>query len=155
MTRLAALLFWFDESLQRSLQSAGFEPVTRSQSLFLLCVAAGERRPSRLASLLGISRQAVSHIVADLSKRGLITLTVDPADARGRIVEYSFDAQDFRRAAHAVVSELEAVLERRIGPDTVARLRADLAGDWGEFPKLDVAREEGGGWRVREEETPG
>lgn len=139
MIRLSGLLFWFDESLQASLARAGFEPATRTQSLFLLCVGLGERRPSRLAALLGVSRQAVSHIINDLSKRGLITLAVDPADARGRIVEYARDAQDFRRAAHAVVSGLEALLEDRIGAEAFRNLQASLSADWGEVAVLGVA----------------
>ncbi|MFZ3006941.1 MAG: helix-turn-helix domain-containing protein [Phenylobacterium sp.] len=138
MIRLSGLLLWFDESLQTSLEMAGFQPVTRSQSLFLLCLAAGENRPSRLATQLGVSRQAVSHIIAELSRRGLITLAVDPADARGRIVEYSFEAKDLRRAARAVVTGLEALLEQRIGRDAVRSLRAGLTGDWGEPAAIEV-----------------
>lgn len=139
MIRLSSLLFWFDESLQASLAKAGFEPVTRTQSLFLLCLAAGENRPSRLATLLGVSRQAVSHIIAELSRRGLITLAVDPADARGRIVEYSFNAQDLRRAARTAVTELEALLAQRIGADAYRSLQVGLSGDWGEPATIDVS----------------
>ncbi|PZQ65865.1 MAG: hypothetical protein DI570_00145 [Phenylobacterium zucineum] len=143
MIRLSSLLFWFDESLQASLAQAGFEPVTRTQSLFLLCLAAGENRPSRLATLLGVSRQAVSHVIVELSRRGLITLAVDPADARGRIVEYSYDAQDLRRAARKAVAGLESLLEQRIGADGFRSLRAGLAGDWGEPATIDVSAPRG------------
>lgn len=139
MIRLSSLLLWFDESLQASLAKAGFEPVTRTQSLFLLCLAAGENRPSRLAILLGVSRQAVSHVIAELSRRGLITLAVDPADARGRIVEYSFNAQDLRRAARAAVTGLESLLAQRIGPDAFRSLRAGLSADWGAPATIDVS----------------
>lgn len=140
MIRLSSLLLWFDESLQASLKAAGFEPVTRTQSLFLLCLAAGENRPSRLAILLGVSRQAVSHIIAELTRRGLITLAVDPADARGRIVEYSFEAQDLRRAARGAVTGLEALLEQRIGAEAFGDLRAGLSGDWGAPAVVDVSQ---------------
>lgn len=139
MIRLSGLLFWFDESLQNSLEKAGFQPVTRTQSLFLLCLAAGENRPSRLAAQLGVSRQVVSHIIAELTRRGLITLVVDPADARGRIVKYSFDAQDFRRAARTAVLELETLLEQRIGSEAFQSLRAGLAGDWGDLAVIDLS----------------
>ena len=138
MIRLSGLLLWFDESLQASLRKAGYEPITRTQSLFLLCLATGENRPSRLAELLGVSRQAVSHIIAELDHRGLITLSVDPADARGRIVEYAYDAQDLRRTAHDVVSKLEALLKRRIGADAFQSLAEGLAQDWGDMAVIDV-----------------
>ncbi|NIJ41193.1 DNA-binding MarR family transcriptional regulator [Parvibaculum indicum] len=138
MIRLSGLLFWFDESLQASLAKAGYRPVTRTQSMFLLCLAAGENRPSRLATMLGVSRQAVSHVIAELSRRGLITLAVDPEDARGRIVEYSDGADDLRQAAHIAVSELEKLLRRRIGADAFKSLREGLAHDWGEPVVIDV-----------------
>lgn len=138
MIRLSGLLLWFDESLQASLLKAGYEPITRTQSLFLLCLATGENRPSRLAELLGVSRQAVSHIIAELNRRGLITLAVDPADARGRIVEYAYDAQDLRRAAHAVVSKLEILLKRRIGAEAFQSLAEGLAADWGDTAVIDL-----------------
>lgn len=137
MIRLSGLLLWFDESLQASLRKAGYKPITRTQSLFLLCLATGENRPSRLAELLGVSRQAVSHIIAELDHRGLITLTIDPADARGRIVEYSYDAQDLRRTAHTVVSELESLLKHRIGADAFQALNKGLSHDWGEMAVID------------------
>lgn len=131
MVRLSSLLFWFDESLQASVAAAGHKPLTRTQSLFLMCLAAGENRPSRLAEMLGVSRQAVSHVIAELTRRGLIRLVVDPEDARGRIVEYGFEAQDLRKLAHRVVGGLEALLEERIGAEAIGALRQGLAADWG------------------------
>ncbi|MGX1199352.1 MarR family winged helix-turn-helix transcriptional regulator [Parvibaculum sp. MBR-TMA-1.3b-4.2] len=138
MIRLSGLLFWFDESLQKSLARAGYKPATRSQSMFLLCLAAGENRPSRLATQLGVSRQAVSHIIAELSQRGLITLAVDPKDARGRIVQYADGANDVRGAAHTAVAELEKLLKRRIGADTFKSLNEGLSRDWGEPAIIDL-----------------
>lgn len=138
MIRLYGLLFWFDESLQASLQKAGYRPVTRTQSMFLLCLAAGENRPSRLATMLGVSRQAVSHVIAELSQRGLITLAVDPKDARGRIVEYSNGADDLRLAARVAISGLEKLLKQRIGAEAFRSLNESLAQDWGERATIDV-----------------
>lgn len=138
MIRLYGLLFWFDESLQASLQKAGYRPVTRTQSMFLLCLAAGENRPSRLATMLGVSRQAVSHVIVELSQRGLITLAVDPKDARGRIVEYSNGADDLRLAARVAISGLEKLLKQRIGAEAFRSLNESLAQDWGERATIDV-----------------
>lgn len=139
MVRLSGLLFWFDESLQASLEKAGFEAVSRTQSMFLLCLAAGQNKPSQIAEQLGVSRQAISHVINSLSDRGLITLSTDPEDARGRIVEYSDRAQDLRRAAHAIVAALEAQLKRRIGPTAFKNLSEGLAKDWGETAVIDIA----------------
>lgn len=132
MVRLSGLLFWFDESLQASLQKAGFAPVSRTQSMFLLCLASGQNKPSRIAEQLGVSRQTISHVINDLTERGLITLTTDPADARARIVAYSDGAQDLRRAAYTVVTALEAQLKRRIGASAFSNLTDGLSKEWGE-----------------------
>ncbi len=138
MIRLSGLLFWFDESLQKSLAAAGYKPATRTQSMFLLCLAAGENRPSRLATQLGVSRQAVSHVIAELSQRGLITLAVDPKDARGRIVQYADGADDLREAARTAVAELEKLLKRRIGADAFKSLNEGLSQDWGAPALIDL-----------------
>lgn len=140
MVRLSGLLFWFDESLQRSLANGGYEPVSRTQSMFLLCLASGLNKPSLLAEQLGTSRQAVSHVIKDLSERGLLTLKPDPEDARGRIVAYSDKAQDLRRAAHAAVGALEALLRKRIGAQAFDQLAAGMAKDWGRTAVVDVPR---------------
>lgn len=140
MVRLSGLLFWFDESLQASLQRAGFEPLSRTQSMFLLCLASGLNKPSDIASQLGVSRQAISHIINYLSDRGLIELTVDPDDARARIVEYTDDAQELRVAAHTAVSELNKLLKRRIGAGAYESLRSGLAGEWGETAIIELPK---------------
>ena len=137
MVRLSGLLFWFDESLQGSLTRSGFEPVSRTQSMFLLCLASGRNKPSQIADQLGVSRQTVSHIISSLSERGLIVLSTDPDDARGRIVDYSDSAQDLRKAAHAIVNRLEMLLKQRIGANAFDSLCVGLANDWGEVAVIE------------------
>ena len=138
MVRLSGLLFWFDESLQASLDRAGFEPLSRTQSMFLTCLASGLNKPSEIARQLGVSRQAISHIINYLSDRGLIVLSVDPEDARARIVEYTDDAQELRVAAHTVLTELNRLLKRRIGANAYESLRSGLAGEWGETALVEL-----------------
>lgn len=138
MVRLSGLLFWFDESLQSSLAKAGFEPVSRTQSMFMLCLASGRNKPSEIATQLGVSRQTVSHIINSLTDRGLIVLTTDPDDARARIVDYSDRAQDLRDAARTIVEKLEALLKRRIGASAFEDLSGGLAQDWGDLALIEL-----------------
>lgn len=138
MVRLSQLLFWFDESLQASLRKAGFEPASRTQSMFLMCLAGGSNKPSQIAVQLGVTRQVVSHIVNQLTERGLITSTTDPEDARSRIIEYSTGAQDLRDAAHEIVRALEALLKKRIGAKAFQNLGESLAYDWGDLAVIDL-----------------
>lgn len=140
MVRLSQLLFWFDESLQTSLQKAGFEPASRTQSMFLLCLASGANKPSQIAAQLGVTRQVVSHIVNQLTDRGLITSTQDPDDARSRIIQYSSRAQDLRNAAHTIVAALEALLKKRIGATAFKNLYESLSRDWGDLAIVELGR---------------
>src|SRR3546814_9704006 len=84
MSGLLHAFYWMDEGLQNHLRAAGMPAVSRTQSLIMTNVADGVTRPAELARRLGISRQAVQQLLADLQTRGLIELVADPADARDR-----------------------------------------------------------------------
>lgn len=124
-------LYWFDNALQSGLKKSGFEAVTRAQSLILLNIMVGERRAARLASNLGVSRQAMSQMLAEMEKRGLINFKADEEDKRAQIVLFSPESRDIRNAAMRILARLERELENRIGAKNVASLRKALSSDWG------------------------
>lgn len=135
MMNLLSAVYWFDEALQARLEQAGYPNVSRTQSLLLANLAAGEHRAIRIASNLGVSRQAISQILADLEKRNIVTLTTDPDDRRARIVDFHASAGDLRTLAAAILDDLEAVVAQRIGEDRFAIMRDGLAADWGLPPR--------------------
>jgi DNA-binding MarR family transcriptional regulator len=124
-------LYWFDNALQSGLKKSGFEAVTRAQSLILLNIMVGERRSARLASNLGVSRQAMSQMLAEMEKRGLINFKADQEDKRAQVVLFSEESRDIRNAALRILARLERELESRIGTRNVTALRKALAMDWG------------------------
>jgi DNA-binding MarR family transcriptional regulator len=128
---LLKCLYWFDNALQSGLKKSGFEAVTRAQSLILLNIMVGERRAARLASNLGVSRQAMSQMLAEMEKRGLINFKADQEDKRAQIVLFSEESRDIRNAALRILARLERELENRIGPRNVTALRKALSADWG------------------------
>jgi DNA-binding MarR family transcriptional regulator len=134
--RLLMGVYWFDNALQARLKKKGFKSVTRTQSLILLNVAMGERRAALLATNLGVSRQAMSQMLASMKKRGLITIKADETDKRAQIVSFSEQSQDIRDAAMTILAKLERELERRIGMKHVDAMRKALDVDWG-APLLD------------------
>jgi DNA-binding MarR family transcriptional regulator len=77
---------WFDDALQRSLNAAGWEPVTRAESMVILHVLVGTRRPADIARALRLSRQAVHTTIGSLVKAGFFALEPDPDDGRIKIV---------------------------------------------------------------------
>lgn len=134
MMNLLTAFYWFDEALQASLQESGYPAVSRAQSLLLANVASGERSPSGLARNLGVSRQAISQMLAACERERLVRLAPDPADGRARIVEFHPEAERLREAASAALRQAEQVLGQRIGADRLRQLVEALALDWGPPP---------------------
>ena len=112
-----------DEKLRERLQQRGWPSITRSQSMVLANVANGVTRASRLAENLGVTRQAMSQLLADMVKKGLIELIPDPDHGRAQLVQFAPQADGIREDARRVLRELEAELEVSIGAQQMASLR--------------------------------
>lgn len=135
MMNLMGALYWFDEALQSHIRAEGWPEVSRAQSLLLANIAAGEHRATRLARNLGVSRQAISQMLADMEARSLIAVEQDPDDKRARVVNFHPDAAPLRETARRVLADMEAELGRRIGAKALASLREALSADWGPSPR--------------------
>ncbi len=112
-----------DEKLRERLQQRGWPSITRSQSMVLANVANGVTRASRLAENLGVTRQAMSQLLADMVKKGLIELIPDPDHGRAQLVQFAPQADGIREDARRVLRDLEAELEVSIGTQQMASLR--------------------------------
>ena len=141
MMNLLTAVYWFDEALQSALNAAGFKSVSRVQSLLLANVASGEHRAIRLARNLGVSRQSVSQMIAELQARDLLVVESDPDDARAKVVKFSETSSPMRDAARSALEQLEAALEARIGSHRFQAMRSALLAEWGDPPAVDVRRE--------------
>lgn len=72
-------------------------------------------RITELARRLDISKQAVSHSVAELEGLGYVELLVDPDDARAKLVRFTKKGADGIAHGLRVLSELEQELAAKIG----------------------------------------
>ena len=143
IVQLLRRVYWFQEAALDSFEMNGLAPVTRTQSMVISTIVGGEYRAANIARLLGVSRQAVGQILADLEAMGFVELTPDPKDRRSKIVSLrpEFVAEG---ASHPVLFDaLEEELGRRIGRKNVSRLREILATDWGEPPQVSIADKAG------------
>jgi DNA-binding MarR family transcriptional regulator len=138
MMNLLSAVYWFDEGLQTALKRAGWETVTRAQSLLFANIAVGEHRAIRLAENLGVSRQAISQMLSDLHARGLVVVEDDPHDRRARVVSFSPASESLREAARDALEALERQLESRIGAKDYGALRAALLKEWGPPPAVRI-----------------
>lgn len=139
MINLLSAVYWFDEALQAALKAGGFTNTTRAQSLLIANIAAGEHRAIRIARNLGVTRQAISQMLAELEAKGLVTVAADPNDRRARIVQFSDAATPTRQAARAVLDHLEQELVRRLGLQPYIGLRDALMMDWGDSPDVPLS----------------
>ncbi len=127
---------WFDEGLQNYLRQKGWPAVTRPQSMVMVTVVQGATRPSDIARILGVSRQAVHTTINGMVAIGLLALEDDPDDRRSKRVMISEQGLKMREHARMATTLMSEELARRIGADKLEALRDALAADWG--PPMDV-----------------
>jgi AcrR family transcriptional regulator len=82
MVDMLRAVYWFDDALQAGLFAKAATRFTRSQSLLIMNVVAGETRSARLADNLGVSPQAISLMIRDMARAGILRLEQDPNDRR-------------------------------------------------------------------------
>lgn len=135
---LAYALYWMDESLQASLEAAGWERMTRTRSMVMISVTAGINRPAHLAANMGISRQAVHQLLQGMREDGVLELVPDPEDGRAKIVQFSASADQIRRDAEKILIGIEEKLAARIGKPALKQLKQVLSKGWGPIALVDL-----------------
>jgi DNA-binding MarR family transcriptional regulator len=130
---------WFDEGLQSYLQARGWPHVTRPQSMVMAHVVRGVTRPSDIARILGVSRQAIHTTLGQMIEIGLLELARDAGDGRSKRVVITATGGVMRAAAQEAMGVMSATLEERIGKAAVDSLHDAFAADWG--APLDFSRE--------------
>ena len=130
--------YWFDESLQRSMQAQNIPPLSRSQSMVMVCLVEGITRPSALARKLRVSRQAMQKTLADLEAKGYLRLEPDPEDRRAKHVRLSKTGRQRQTNARVYLRNLEQELRTRLGARAVTALSDALQADWGEPSAIET-----------------
>jgi DNA-binding MarR family transcriptional regulator len=136
MAQLLNRFMWFDGALQKSLDARGYGGVRRLESMAMVYVHAGIRRPSELARLLGVTRQSMNTALRELEEKRLVYMAPDPEDARCKLVTFAPEGAGMRAEALEIVRGLEAELEARLGAKTVESLARIVSADWGEAPVM-------------------
>ena len=104
----------------------GIEVRAAHTQLFPHIDLAGTRQ-TELASRVGISKQAVGQLVAELEQLGVVERVPDPADGRARLVRFSASGRQGLLDGLALLADLEAELAQAITPTRVERLKDDLS----------------------------
>lgn len=107
------------------MQRAGFGDLRESHGYLVQHLLRGPHSVGQLAELLGVSQQAVSKTVAELTGAGYLEV-VPGKDARVRLVQLSARGQASVQAARRFRARAEARLEKRLGERRARQLHAGL-----------------------------
>jgi DNA-binding MarR family transcriptional regulator len=84
-------------------------------------------RMTALAEKVGVTKQAVGQIVAELEQAGVLCRVPDPSDGRAKLVRFTAEGYDALLAGFDVLHELEDELAAELGEALMRRLKRDLA----------------------------
>ncbi len=116
------------DRLLGAVATAGGGQMRPSFGFVLRAVAAEEPTVSRLAELLGVTKQAASRLADDMVELGYLHRSERADDRRSKRLHLSTTGQRIRDKALAESREMEAELRRRFGDVAVNDLRTVLAG---------------------------
>lgn len=114
------------DRLVEAVASAGGEAMRPSFGFVLRAVAAEQPTVSRLAELLGVTKQAASRLVDDMVSLGYLARAEDPADRRRTRLSLTGTGERIRARALSESQAMEAELAERFGDTQVEHLRALL-----------------------------
>jgi DNA-binding MarR family transcriptional regulator len=114
------------DRLGQAVVTAGGEAMRPSFGFVLRAVAAEQPTVSRLAELLGVTKQGASRLADDMVTLGYLERNEDPADRRRTRLRLSPAGERIRARALAESHAIEDELRQRFGDTKVRHLRALL-----------------------------
>lgn len=109
------------------LRQRGYSGLALTHTMLLANIDASGTRLTSLAEQMGITRQAVSHLVQELEQQGYVTRESDPADRRAAIVALTPSGWQLLRDVVEAKTELERDYSAALGEGQIAALRDLLA----------------------------
>ena len=123
-----------DAEVHAAVARAGYSELNPGHHVVLRNLGENGTRPSDLAAEAGISRQAITKVVDDLERRGVVRRDPDPDDGRGVIVRYTDRGLEGLAVARRHMENLEADFAARIGAERWAGVRVALEILFGDAP---------------------
>ena len=123
-----------DAEVRIALERGGYGDILPGQLKILRNLGEGGARPSELAADANVTRQAVTKVVDELERLGIVRRDADPADGRGVIVRYTDRGLAGLDIARQRMLELEADYAARIGAARWAEARTILETLFGDEP---------------------
>lgn len=119
---------WNDRAIARVNAEAGDEVLREAHTRLLPHLQAPEGlRITELARRVGVTKQAVQPLVAELAERGIVVISSDPDDARARRVTLTEHGVAAMLHGTGVLLAIEAELAPRLGRAPTAALKRSLS----------------------------
>lgn len=135
---LVQLTRLFQTELFDRLLAAGLSDARVSHTHVTAYIKAEGSRLSELAAQARMTLPAMSELVDDLQRLGIVERRPDPHDKRAKLICLTDAGWQAMRTAHRVIADIEADYARRVGPDrfeataqTLDALLRSLAADRG------------------------
>jgi DNA-binding MarR family transcriptional regulator len=109
-----------------AIRRAGYEDLTVPQARILARIGPEGTRLSELAEQAQVATQTATVLVDRLERAGYVERTVDPRDARARLVRIAARGAELLPIARAEEARIEAEWTAHLGAEKMARLREAL-----------------------------
>ena len=130
-----------DETAQAVInEEAGHQLVRPSLMRLIPFLSTAGIRPTELAALVDVSKQAIGQSLAELEARGFVEYVDDPSDGRARLVRLSKGGIKASQYGLSVLARLERELGRRAGKGTVAQAFRALRKMWPVLEEMRAAK---------------
>ena len=116
-----------EQAIERVNQKVGPSPALRASHTALFPHLTSEGvRGADLAKKLGVTKQAVSQLIAELEYWGLVEQVADPKDGRAKLVRFTPKCEQGLLQGLQVLNELELELSDKIGKRRMQELHTAL-----------------------------
>lgn len=112
--------------LTREMIARGFDWYGESRGLLIGQIGVRGIAQSELAARTNTSKQAVQQQLDELVRDGFVRRSVDPADARKKMLELTRDGRQVLEAITESKLEIENRYQKRMGPEQFAKLKSGL-----------------------------
>ena len=115
-----------ERAISRVNELAGAAVFRQALANLLPHISLDGTRMTELADRVGVSKQAVSKLVAEFVDHGLLELAPDPSDGRAKLVRFTPRGVEAIRHGLSVLASVEDDIATRIGKKRMRELRDGL-----------------------------
>ncbi|MEV6521958.1 MarR family transcriptional regulator [Longispora sp. NPDC051575] len=115
------------EAIHAGVVARGFDDVRPAHGFAFVRLAPDGATVGQVAEHLGVTKQAASQLIEELTRKGYVASQPHPRDARARLVTLTDRGWACTRAADAAAAEAVARWAEVLGEDRVGALVTDLA----------------------------